>query len=88
MPPGVGVEPLLHRLEQLGLDDRRMHAGVDLAPMDDHAEVGAVAQHVEECAAIERLAAGGLAAAGSALLGADATAASQRSSACTDPSSR
>ena len=50
----VGRELALHRLEELGLDDRRMHARVDLGPVHDHPEVSAVAQQVEERPAIER----------------------------------
>ena len=57
MPHPVGIEPGLDGFEQFFAYNRFVHAGVDLVAMDDHPEIGAIAQEIKQGAATERIAA-------------------------------
>ena len=67
----VGIELRLYRLEQRGVDDRRVKAIVNLVLVHDQPEIDAVAQQLEQRAATEGLAADGPAGARRSLLGAN-----------------
>src|ERR1700719_3248884 len=56
-PGGIAGELLLNGIPQWLIDDRRVFATIELAPVNDFAEIGVVLQHQVECAARERLAA-------------------------------
>src|ERR1700730_12114840 len=56
-PGGIAGELLLKGIPQWLIDDRRVFAGMELAPVNDLAAIGAVLQHQVERAARERLAA-------------------------------
>lgn len=53
MVTGLRREHLLHGVEQLPIDDRRMGAGVARIAVRDLANVGSVLQQMKELAAIE-----------------------------------
>src|ERR1700731_508265 len=56
-PGSIAGELLLNGIPQWLIDDRRVFAGMELAPVNDLAAIGAVLQHQVERAARERLAA-------------------------------
>ena len=64
----VRIEPCLHGVEQGGVDDCGMEPLVGLVPVHDQAEIGAVAQQVEQGAAAEGPASDDPAAAGRSAL--------------------
>src|ERR1700738_2500488 len=56
-PGRIAGELLLNGIPQRLIDDRRVFATIELAPVNDFAVIGVVLQHQVECAARERLAA-------------------------------
>ena len=56
MSPGVGIEHLLRASEQLLVDDSLVLSRIDRLAVNDLSKVDAVAQHVEQRSAAERLA--------------------------------
>src|ERR1700726_5353058 len=56
-PGGIAGELPLNGIPKWLIDDRRVFATIELAPVNDFAEIGVVLQHHVECAARERLAA-------------------------------
>src|ERR1700722_12353078 len=56
-PGSIAGELLLNGIPQWLIDDRRVFARMELALVNDLAEIGAVLQHQVECAAREQLAA-------------------------------
>src|SRR3984893_3641070 len=57
VPGSIAGELLLNGIPQRLIDDRRVFAGMELALVNDLAEIGALLQHQPERAARERLAA-------------------------------
>lgn len=74
----IGIELPLHSVEQILIDDGRVHPRMCFVLVDDHPEVHAIAQEVEQRAATERLIADRPATGGDPLLRADALSVQRR----------